>query len=280
MVVVNTTSTIDPINMYDNINNFFLNPKVIIIILIIIIIYIAMFSSTLGSKNTQGEQSSTSKLLGFIIVIILGALIIINAFQYFLNVNISAYLKGFFNPTVKQKQIDIVVNTKPMVTSPSVPEIKFKKQVYNIPGNHYTYNDAKALCTAYGSELATYEQIEDAYNSGGEWCNYGWSDNQLALFPTQLDTYNNLQNIKGHEHDCGRPGVNGGYIANPKVRFGVNCYGNKPKITSQEQELMEISSPYPETMQEKIFQDKVDYWKQNLSTIQVSPFNHDTWGEL
>ena len=62
MVVVNTTSTIDPINMYDNINNFFLNPKVIIIILIIIIIYIAMFSSTLGSKNTQGEQSSTSKL--------------------------------------------------------------------------------------------------------------------------------------------------------------------------------------------------------------------------
>jgi hypothetical protein len=41
-----------------------------------------------------------------------------------------------------------------------------------------------------------------------------------------------LQKIKGHEHDCGRPGVNGGYIANPLVKFGVNCYGNKRKINT------------------------------------------------
>ena len=39
--------------------------------------------------------------------------------------------------------------------------------------NYYDYENAKALCKAYGAELATYDQIEKAYNSGAEWCNYG-----------------------------------------------------------------------------------------------------------
>ena len=42
---------------------------------------------------------------------------------------------------------------------------------------------------------------------------------QMALYPTQKKTYNKLQTIKGHEHDCGRPGINGGYIANPKCEI-------------------------------------------------------------
>ena len=49
--------------------------------------------------------------------------------------------------------------------------------------------------------------------------------NQLALFPTQYGKWERLQKIKGHENDCGRPGINGGYIDNPNVKFGINCYG-------------------------------------------------------
>jgi len=277
MVVVSTTSTVDPINMYNNINNFFLNPRVLFIIILVILILIAVTSSSLGGKNENGE--SKSKLVGIIVVCILVILIIINSFQYFLNVNITAYLNNFFNPQIKEKQIDIVVqkNTK---TSPIVPEIRFKKQVYNIPGNYYNYSDAKAICQAYGSDLATYEQIEDAYTTGGEWCNYGWSDNQLALYPTQQETYDKLQSISGHEHDCGRPGVNGGFIANPNVKFGVNCYGNKPRITQEEEDLMKTASPYPESKKDILFQKKVDYWKQHISKLLVSPFNHETWGQL
>ena len=63
----------------------------------------------------------------------------------------------------------------------------------------------------------------------------GWSDGQMALFPTQQKTFDNLQKIEGHENDCGRPGVNGGFMANPNIRFGVNCYGNKPKIKEEEE---------------------------------------------
>ena len=82
----------------------------------------------------------------------------------------------------------------------------------------------KMVCDAYDAKLATYSQVEEAYNKGGEWCNYGWSADQLALFPTQKNTYDELMKTKNHKHDCGRPGINGGYIDNPNVRFGVNCY--------------------------------------------------------
>lgn len=102
----------------------------------------------------------------------------------------------------------------------------------------------------------------------------------MALFPTQHNTFQNLQKIKGHEHDCGRPGINGGYIANPEIKFGVNCYGNKPKIRQDEEELMKTSSPYPKTMQEIEFQRKVDYWKNKVGDILVSPFNYNMWGEV
>jgi hypothetical protein len=75
----------------------------------------------------------------------------------------------------------------------TVPKIKIKPQVFNIPGNDYDYINAQALCAAYGSRLATYPEIENAYSNGGEWCNYGWSEGQMALFPTQLKSFEKLQ---------------------------------------------------------------------------------------
>jgi hypothetical protein len=217
---------------------------------------------------------------------------VINAFQYFFNVNIIAYIQNLFSSTIDE---DVYADNTTNVTNnedtnnyieqttyqPStVQEIKFKKQVFNIPGNYYTYNDAKALCSAYGAKLANYDQIEKAYNNGAEWCNYGWSAKQLALFPTQKKTYADLQTIPGHENDCGRPGINGGYIANPNVKFGVNCYGYKPKMRSDEDELMKTARPYPETPQDIDFQKKVDMMKGNLDQILISPFNYDRWSSV
>ena len=146
--------------------------------------------------------------------------------------------------------------------------------------NYYNYSNANALCQAYGSKLATYQQVEDSYKGGGEWCNYGWSDGQMALFPTQQKTFDNLQKIKGHENDCGRPGINGGYMTNKELRFGVNCYGNKPKITSEEEEMMKTTTPYPETAKDLAFQKRVDFWKNKVDEILVSPFNYNTWGSF
>jgi hypothetical protein len=277
MEVVNTTTTTDPVNMYNYLNSFIMNPIVFVIIILIVVAYYA-FSSNLGSGSELSTSSDTNGggILGVIIIAILVILILVNAFQYFFSINVTAYIQGLFSP---KTTVDIVVDQSTYQPSP-VPEIKFKKQVFNIPGNYYTYDNAKALCSAYGADLASYDQIEKAYNNGAEWCNYGWSANQLALFPTQKKTYDNLQNISGHENDCGRPGINGGYIANPNVKFGVNCYGNKPKITGDEEELMKTTSPYPETQEDIAFQKKIDIMKNNLDQILVSPFNYDSWGEL
>lgn len=269
MEIVNTTSTADPVYMYNYMNSFLLNPIIFAFLFIIVMIYI-IYSGYLGDYSSD---SIWSKPLGFIMIFIIIVLILFNAFQYFFSINITAYINGLFTP---KTTLDIVVNDQNNSMT-SVPEIKWKNQVFNIPGNIYNYENAKALCTAYGAKLANYSQIEEAYKEGGEWCNYGWSDGQMALFPTQKKTFDKLQTINGHEHDCGRPGINGGFIANPKIKFGVNCYGHKPKMTNEEEQLMETTTPYPESAKDIAFQKRVDYWRNKIDDILVSPFDYKNW---
>ena len=118
-------------------------------------------------------------------------------------------------------------NTNNIVSSPA--SCNDTNQVFNVSNNLYTYEEAQEVCKAFDSTLATYDQIENSYQNGGEWCNYGWSDGQMAYFPTQKATWSKLQQNPKSKNACGRPGINGGYIANPYVRFGANCYGAKPK---------------------------------------------------
>ena len=102
-------------------------------------------------------------------------------------------------------------------------------EVFHVDDSQFTYADAPAVCAAYGADIATLEQIIEAYNHGAEWCGYGWSAGGLALYPTQKATWQMLQaepdNLK--RTACGRPGVNGGYF-DPNTKFGVNCFGFKP----------------------------------------------------
>ena len=280
-------------NMYDYMNSILSNPSIIIIIVVVLVVYITIFFSLGGSGSSDtsssssfnlfGSSSSTdsgsdsgssSIMLGVIIAAIIIVLIMINALQYFFGIDIIAKVKNLFtgNP-----EIDITVDP---VAALAPDEIMRSPQVFNIPGNDYVYPDAKALCTAYGSRLATYKEVEDAYEGGAEWCNYGWSEGQMALYPTQQKTWDELQKIEGHENDCGRPGVNGGFIQNPAVRFGVNCYGYKPKMTPDEEDLMANNPIYPKTEKDIAMEKRVKYWKDKLSSVLVSPFNHTNWSKV
>jgi hypothetical protein len=273
-------------DMYSFINTILTNPSLIIILVVVIGIYVILFvylgeSSTSSSAfssistSTSNDNSSSTKTISIMVIAIFIILVIINGLQYFFGVDIVASLKNILtgNP-----EVDITVDTSRVDSV--VPEIKLRPQVFNIPENDYIYADAKALCTAYGSRLATYKEIEEAYNKGGEWCNYGWSEGQMALFPTQQSTYDELQKIEGHENDCGRPGVNGGYMSNPALRFGVNCYGYKPRMTNEEEDLMATQPIYPKTEKDIAMENRVNYWKDKLTEVLVSPFNHDTWSKL
>jgi len=269
--------------VYDEFNNWLVNPVgIIVIVVVIIALAIVIKVTKKDSSNIMDNIGSTKveKHNAYVIpLVIIGGLIMaylaINFFQYFLNLNIWTSLTNIFQP-----EADLDINISSSDQPEPIPEIKIRKQVFNIPENTYSYPDAKALCTAYGAELATYSQIENAYNKGAEWCNYGWSDGQMALFPTQQKTFDELQEIEGHENDCGRPGVNGGYMENPALKFGVNCYGYKPKITSEEEDLMNTQTPYPLTKKDIAMQHRVDYWKNKLDQILVSPFNYKNWSKI
>lgn len=303
----------DPDNqdIYGDMNNFFMRPIVLAVIFVLFLVVLIISlgkmttssseagSNSLFSNSLQGESqssssssSSSSSIITIIAVAVMVVLIMVIAAQYLFGISVATSISNVFNG---EPQVNVAVeqdntaNSGNLVTNlennlesdlenwNTKTKNKMRDQVFNIPGNYYSYDQAKVMCTAYGGRLAKYDEIEKAYDKGGEWCNYGWSDGQNAFFPTQQGTFDQLQTIKGHEHDCGRPGINGGYIANPNVKFGVNCFGPKPNITQEEEELMETSTPYPKTEEDIYMEKQVAYWKQHLNEILVSPFNYNKW---
>ena len=79
---------------------------------------------------------------------------------------------------------------------------------------------------------------------------------------------------------CGNPGLNGGFFADPYLKFGVNCYGYKPKMTSVEEDIMANTTPYPKTAKDIAMEIRVEYWKKRINDILVSPFNYNNWSKL
>lgn len=266
----------------------FLNPVIVVAILafslfIIVMSYLGNASSSDPYGSNYSEAGTVSKTVSTILGIVAGIVFIFvsgaSIAQYIFKIDVATNLSNLFTPT---PEIDVTVtkNSSSSSSSSVIPNMKFTQEVFNVPGNYYVYEDAKALCSAYGARLATYQEVEKTYDKGGEWCNYGWSEGQMALYPTQQTTWDGLQKIKGHENDCGRPGVNGGFIKNPALKFGANCYGYKPKMTPLEEDIMANATPYPKTKKDIAIEKRTDYWKERLPEILVSPFNYKNWSKL
>jgi len=281
-----------PNDPLDAIKNLDINPLFLLILVGILIIFYIIFSVVSenpngNNGNVNGNGNGGIVFLEILLWAVFIILVLLNGIAYFFNIDIIASLQNIFS-----QEPNLQIRTKNYLAKDSTDnsyndiqsqdDISYNKitsEVFNIPGNIYSYNQANALCQAYGAELATYQQIEDAYEKGADWCNYGWSADQLALFPTNIETWKKLRTIKGHENSCGRPGINGGYIANPHVRFGANCFGKKPKITGTEELLMENSSQFPQTVQELEMDKKINNFKNNLNNILISPFNNNNWSQ-
>lgn len=172
------------------------------------------------------------------------------------------------------------INTTPIVTKKNEPALN--EEVFNISNNIYTYKEAAAVCNAYGARLANYDDVEESYNDGGEWCNYGWSNGQMIYFPTQKDTWDKLQHSDATKNSCGRPGINGGYMVNPYLKFGVNCYGVKPPAKDSDLQRMELQKHeiVAKSSEDIELDKKVKYWKQNADKMMnVNSFNNTKWSE-
>lgn len=265
-------------------------PLAFIIIVIIIILYFGLFSSLGNEPSASASASSSSSAngsgsdstnvnMGLFLWGLFVLLILLNGMSYIFSIDVIASIKNIFSP-VTTIDIKAKEESNGSGSGSSNGVLNKKKQVFHVSDNKYNYDDAKAICTAYDGRLATYNEINQAYNEGADWCGYGWSDKQMALFPTQEEKWQQLQKIDGHHNDCGRPGINGGFIDNPNIKFGINCYGVKPAISAMEAEYMQNEQLYPKTKKEIMFDKKVDYWRSKLPEVMVSPFNSDNWSVI
>lgn len=233
--------------------------------LFLLTFYLLIFLLRIPTGTAKPWSIRVIELFGLLFLL---SVFIYDFFKYFLGIDMLDFLN------------DPSVNKLLKSAGAPVDRIVEKDQVFNVSNNYYTYDDAQAVCKAFDSQLATYDQVETAYHNGAEWCNYGWSEGQMAFFPTQKGTWEKLQKNELHKNSCGRPGINGGYFENPYIKFGVNCFGKKPKPTDLEKKMMEAQQdePIPQTEEEIALQEKVKYYKENGDQLlQVNSFNKNKW---
>ena len=262
---------------YDSFNMLGNNKLPFIILLVVVIFIYIMLFSFLNNMSVDNENTKWwILLLEIILVVVLLIVVALNVKTFTDNdYNFSTEIKNLFSS--KTTEVNVKVSEKDDTEKKEeCSKDDIDGEVFNIPKNIYTYDEAKEVCSTLNSRLATYNEVESAYNAGGSWCSYGWSDEQMALFPTQKDVYNKLKLIPGHQHDCGRPGVNGGYIDNKKFKFGVNCYGKKPHWTEKDKDFMDNYS-YSPSMTDSSYNDISNNSTKSISSILIAPFNKSKW---
>jgi hypothetical protein len=103
------------------------------------------------------------------------------------------------------------------------------KQVFAVgPGYDFTRNQAASVCSRYGAEVATKAQLVEAQRNGADWCFSGWvKDSTTAQYPITTSVVSGCASRQGISE----------YTA-PSNKAGVNCYGNKPAISTVNPEII------------------------------------------
>ena len=179
----------------------------------------------------------------------------------------SGSMSGFRETAKSMSSIPHSNPTNPVVDV-DIHDLEGPEQVFHISNQDYTYEDASCKCASYDAKLATYPQIVEAYNKGADWCSYGWSQGQTAYYPTQKCNWE--KKSKKEREECGKPGINGGFFSDKKLRFGVNCFGKKP-----EGKIIKIKDDKCGS------EDGGGVCNYNsshrLETDEIAPFNDNTW---
>ena len=278
-------------DIYNQFKSYLNNPlSLISVAFFIFTLYIVIF--ILGIPMDRAGKPITITIIENTAWIFLVLIIIANVLRYISGASITDFM-DMVGDNLQEKAsnatINITGNVNVMGTTNKLVGNAFASsattpvetnEVFNIGNNMFTYDDAQSVCASYGARLANYDEIETAYNTGGEWCNYGWSEGQSAYFPTQKKTWQNLQKSDKTKNACGRPGVNGGYIDNPNVRFGVNCFGKKPKPSKTDLDRISTSASenIPKSPEDILLEKKVKFWNENREKLlKVNSYNNNKW---
>ena len=264
----------------------------------------SFFENKTPVNNSPKSSFSISKLLIvlFIILIILIIIYVVICLVKYNNINcykkksFSNYLFDFNNSNVclldkapytppPKKDAPIIPKPTPLKeTTSELSKLLGKKEVFHIGNQDYTYKQSQCKCSSYGSRLATTNEVKQAYNNGANWCTYGWTEGQNAFYPVQKCYYQSLKEknasnennnddfLENSDKYCGKPGLNGGFFANPELKFGANCYGVKPKGSV-------VKLKNPDICPEKSFCEQKNNFQAShaLETDEIAAFNNDSW---
>ena len=246
---------------------------------------ISSFNKSNNLSNQNNNKSNVLRIIYIILVIFIIVLLIYVSVSYYNYSQINCYQKKSFSDYLlsTDKNVCILFDKpipKPIVkvpkeTTPKSGNFLQKKEVYHIANQQYSYDQSKCKCASYGGRLATKDEVTNAYNSGANWCSYGWTEGQKAYYPVQQCYYDSIMEeddfLENSDKYCGKPGLNGGYFSNPQLKFGVNCYGVKPKGS-----VIKQKTPYCPP-QDFCKMSKNSSASQKLSTDEIAPFNDTKW---
>jgi hypothetical protein len=93
--------------------------------------------------------------------------------------------------------------------------------------NGYKHSEAKEVCSLYGAQVATKDNLVGAYKRGANWCSWGWLADGSVAYPVQKDFWRKVE--KQHKGFCGpNYGINMKKGVDSELEFGVLCYGVPP----------------------------------------------------
>lgn len=228
--------------------------------------------------DTTGNNSKTNmtilRYIGSLLLLMVVVGAIYTAISYYYYYTSSCYSKMEFMEYLKNNVVmDVDFCDKMQKPSESMlQELGLdKEEVYMINNQIYTYDNASCKCASLNGRLATKAELIDAYNKGMTTCNYGWLDNNNAMFVVNKKAWNKMNNKE--REACRAPGINGGHFPNSDLKFGVYCYGVKPpgevvlpKALQQEEKV-----PYCEKKKTVDFIDGTD------NKDEVISFNKRQW---
>jgi hypothetical protein len=178
------------------------------------------------------------------------------------------YLKMKNNLEMKNIQTKREIETNNFVKKTVDTNIQPKKEVYLVSNNIFSKSEVPKVCQGlFNGTVATKEQLNESYNNGANWCNYGWDNNGEAYYPLQDNTNNS---------SCeGSKGLNGGKMPNDNIKLGALCYGVKPEDGKY--------SNLTKIKQDSSFSEgdllMLENYRKKLANggIKITPFNNNSW---
>ena len=144
-----------------------------------------------------------------------------------------------------------------------------RKEVFLVDNNIFSKSDASKVCKGlFNGTIANKEQLNENYNNGANWCNYGWDNDGEAYYPLQSDTNNSA---------CeGSKGLNGGKMpTDASIKLGALCYGVKP----EDGKYSSLTKVYQDSAFSEGDLQLLDNYRKKLTNggIKITPFNDKAW---